>query len=173
VRAAEPVMTVIGGSAFGPSGDVLRIQVCALLFIALYQIWSVALVALGRQRELILANGLAMLGMACFAGVLVPTLEARGGALASVLGDALLASLIYWRLHRTVGRVTVRSGFGLRVLGAAAVGALALLPTALPDLAAAALAGCLFLGVAWVIGAIPQEVRAMAGPLFRATRLGR
>ena len=47
VRAAEPVMKVIGGAAFGPAGDVLRIQVVALLFIALYQIWTVALVALG------------------------------------------------------------------------------------------------------------------------------
>ena len=172
-RAAEPVMAAIGGEAFGPSGAVLRIQVCALLFIALYQIWGVALVALGRQRELILTNGLAILGMACFAGFLVPSLGARGGAIATVLGDALLASLIYWRLHLATGKVTVRRGFPLRVVTAAAVAGAVLLLPALPDLVASALAGALFLGVGWAIGMIPQEVREMAAPLRRATRFGR
>ena len=38
VRAAEPVMVIIGGEAFRPAGAVLRIQVGALLFIMLYQI---------------------------------------------------------------------------------------------------------------------------------------
>jgi O-antigen/teichoic acid export membrane protein len=172
-RAAEPLMTAIGGEAFRPSGDVLRIQVAALLFITLYQIWGVALVALGRQRDLILTNGLALLGMACFAGVLVPTLDARGGAIATVLGDALLASLIYWRLHLGAGKVTLRRGFPIRVVAATAVAGLALIPGALPDLVAAAVAGAVFLGVGWAIGMVPQEVREMAAPLRRALRFGR
>ncbi|MEX2107854.1 MAG: polysaccharide biosynthesis C-terminal domain-containing protein, partial [Solirubrobacterales bacterium] len=123
VRSAEPVMEAIGGTAFGPSGAVLRIQVGALLFIALYQIWTVALIAMGRQRELILANALGLLGVAVFAAALVPPFGAKGGAAASVLGDALLAALIYWRLHRFAGRVRVRLGFLARVAAAAAVGA--------------------------------------------------
>ena len=89
VRAAEPVMRAIGGAAFGPAGDVLRIQVVALLFIALYQIWAVALVALGAQRQLILTNALGLLAVGIFAAALVPPLGARGGAAAAVLGDAL------------------------------------------------------------------------------------
>jgi hypothetical protein len=75
-----------------------------------------------------------------------------------VLGDALLASLIYWRLSRATGRVMVGSGFLLRVAGAAAVAAGALLIPGLPDLAAAALAGVLFLGVGQLIGMVPKEV---------------
>ncbi len=90
IRAAEPVMVIIGGNAFRPAGAVLRIQVAALLFIALYQIWTAALLALGRQRELILANALALVGVGAFAGLLVPAFGAEGGAAASVLGDALL-----------------------------------------------------------------------------------
>ena len=35
VRAAEPVMAIIGGDEFRPAGAVLRIQVGALLFVAL------------------------------------------------------------------------------------------------------------------------------------------
>jgi O-antigen/teichoic acid export membrane protein len=163
VRAAEPVMAAIGGAAFRPSGDVLRIQVGALLFIALYQIWTVALIALGRQRQLILTNALGLLGVAAFAVALVPPFGAEGGAAASVLGDALLAGLIYWRLHRFAGRVRLRIGFLARVGAAAAVAVVALL-LPLPDLVAAALAGALFLGVGWTIGMVPQEVRDAIGP---------
>jgi lipopolysaccharide exporter len=164
VRAAEPVMAAIGGPAFRPAGDVLRIQVAALLFIALYQIWTMALIALGRQRQLILTNALGLLGVAVFAAALVPPFGAQGGAAASVLGDALLAGLIYWRMHHFAGRVRVRLGFLARVATAAAAGGGALLVPGLPDLAAAALAGTLFLGVGWLIGMVPSELRELLGP---------
>lgn len=163
-RAAEPVMELLGGSEFGPAGDVLRIQVLALLFIALYQIWTVGLIALGEQRQLILANGLGLLGVTVFAVALVPEFGAKGGAAASVLGDALLASLIYWRLHRSTGRVTVGLGFLLRVAIAAAVALVPLFVPGLPDLVAAALSAVVFLGVGLLIGMVPQEVRAAIRP---------
>jgi O-antigen/teichoic acid export membrane protein len=163
VRAAEPVMRVIGGPEFGPAGDVLRIQVVALLFIALYQIWTVALVALKQQRQLILTNALGLLAVGVFAAALVPPLGAKGGALASVLGDAVLAVLIYWRLHLSTGRVTVRLGFLLRVAVAALVGgAVLLLPV--PDLVAAVLGGLVFLIVGQLVGMVPAELRDALGP---------
>jgi O-antigen/teichoic acid export membrane protein len=158
IRAAEPVMTVIGGHAFRPAGAVLRIQVCALLFIALYQLWSAGLLALGHQRELILTNAIALMGLAVFAVVLVEPFGARGGAAASVLGDALLASLIYWRLSRVSGRVMVRWDFLLRVAAAAALASIPLFLPGLPDLVAAALAGVLFLGIGQLIGMVPKEL---------------
>jgi O-antigen/teichoic acid export membrane protein len=162
-RAAEPVLAIIGGPAFRPAGAVLRIQVIALLFIALYQIWAVSLVALGRQRDLILTNALGLLGVAVFATVLVPAFGAQGGAAATVLGDAVLASLIYWKLHAAVGRFMVRAGFLARVAAAAAVAACASLIPGLPDLLAAALTGVLFLGVGQLIGMIPRELRDALG----------
>jgi O-antigen/teichoic acid export membrane protein len=164
VRAAEPVMAVIGGEAFRPSGAVLQIQVAALLFIALYQIWTVSLIALGRQRELILTNALGLLGVAVFAAALVPPLGAKGGAAASVLGDAVLAGLIYWRLHQSTGRVTVSLGFLARVAAAAAAAVVALVLTGIPDLVSATLSGVLFLGVGWLIGMVPKELREALGP---------
>jgi O-antigen/teichoic acid export membrane protein len=157
-RAAGPVMALIGGHAFRPAGAVLRIQVCALLFIALYQVWTAALLALGRQRELILTNALGLLGVGVFASILVPALGARGGATASVLGDALLAALIYWRLSRSAGNVMVGAGFLLRVAAAAALASVPLIIGGLPDLLSAGLAGALFLGVGQLIGMIPKEV---------------
>lgn len=164
VRAAEPLMAAIGGEAFRPSGAVLRIQVAALLFIALYQIWTVSLIALGRQRQLILTNALGLLGVAVFAAALVPPFGAKGGAAASVLGDAVLAGLIYWRLHLSTGKVTVSLGFLARVAVAAAAATVPLLVTGIPDLAAATLSGLLFLGVGWLIGMVPEELRHALGP---------
>jgi O-antigen/teichoic acid export membrane protein len=172
-RAAEPVMRAIGGPEFAPAGDVLRIQVVALVFIAMYQIWTVGLIALRAQHELIRANALGLLAVSVFAAALVPPLGARGGAIASVLGDAVLACLIYWRLHRSTGKVTVRLGFLARV-GAAALagGAVLLIPG--PDLVAAALAGAVFLLVGYLIGMVPGELRDALGPngLLRGRRQG-
>jgi len=157
VRAAVPVMAIIGGHAFRPAGAVLRIQVAALMFGALVQIWAVALVALGRQRELILTNALGLLGIAALAVVLVEPFGAQGGAAASVLGDALLAALIYWRLRACDVHVVIRAGFLGRVaLAAGAAGVALVLPV--PDLLAAAFAGLIFLGVGQLIGMVPEEV---------------
>ena len=159
-RAATPVMAIIGGAAFRPAGAVLRIQVGALVFVMLYQIWSGALLALGHQRELILTNSIALLGVAGFATLLVPGFGAQGGAVASVLGDALLAGLIYWRLHRATGSVTVSRGFLFRVAVSALAACVVLVVPGLPDFAAATLAGVVFLTVGHVVGMVPEEVRA-------------
>jgi O-antigen/teichoic acid export membrane protein len=163
IRAADPVMRVIGGAEFEPAGNVLRIQVVALLFIALYQIWTVALVALGRQRQLIFTNALGLLAVGVFAAVLVPPLGAKGGAIASVSADIVLAGLIYWRLHVSTGRVTVRGGFLARVAVAAlASGAALLLP--IGDIPAAVAAAIVFLGVGFAVGMVPKELRDVLGP---------
>lgn len=163
IRAADPVMRVIGGKEFEPAGNVLRIQVVALLFIALYQIWTVALLALGRQRQLIFTNACGLLAVAVFAAVLVPPLGAKGGAIASVSADIVLSVLIYWRLHVTTGRVTVRSGFLARVAIASLASAAALL-LPIGDIPAAILAGIVFLGVGFAVGMVPKELRDVLGP---------
>ncbi len=163
IRAADPVMRAIGGAEFEPAGNVLRIQVVALLFIALYQIWTVALVALGRQRQLIFTNALGLAAVAIFATILVPPLGAKGGAIASVSADIVLAALIYWRLHVSVGRVTVKTSFLVRVaIAAAASGAAMLLP--IGDIPAAILAAIVFLGVGLAVGMVPKELRDLVGP---------
>jgi O-antigen/teichoic acid export membrane protein len=159
VRAATPVMVIVGGAGFRPAGAALRIQVGALLFITLYQIWSGALLALGRQRELILTNALALLGVAGFAALLVPAFGAQGGAGASVIGDALLAGLIYWRLQRATGSVMVGPSFVARLALSAAAASVVLVVPGLPDFVAAALAGLVYLTTGYFVGILPEEVK--------------
>lgn len=163
VRAAAPVMQIIGGHAFRPAGAVLRIQVGALPFIMLSQIWGGALLALGRQRELILTNSLALVGVGAFAAALVPPFGAQGGAVASVAGEALLAALVYWRLQQSTGRVIVRLPFLARVALAAAAASVVLAIPGLPDVVAAALAAVVYVGVGQLIGMLPPEVTAAFG----------
>jgi O-antigen/teichoic acid export membrane protein len=163
IRAADPVMRIIGGAEFEPAGNVLRIQVVALLFIALYQIWTVALVALGRQRQLIMTNAVGLLAVAVFAAILVPPLGAKGGAIASVAADIVLAGLIYWRLHISTGRVTVRTGFLARVVVASAAGGAALL-LPIGDIPASVVGAVVFVGVGFAVGMVPKELRDVLGP---------
>ena len=86
-----------------------------------------------------------------------------------MLGDAVLACLIYWRLHTAAGPMMVPVGFLARVLLAAAVGCVALaLP--LPDLAAAALAGVLFLGAGHLVGMFPRELYKALAEVRRPLR---
>ncbi|HEX3360155.1 MAG TPA: polysaccharide biosynthesis C-terminal domain-containing protein [Solirubrobacterales bacterium] len=163
IRAADPVMRMIGGKEFEPAGNVLRIQVVALLFIALYQIWTVALVALGRQRQLIFTNAVGLIAVGLFAAVLVPPLGAKGGAIASVSADIVLAGLIYWRLHISTGRVTVRRGFLARVAVASlAAGATLLLP--MGDIPASIAAAIIFFAVGFAVGMVPKELRDVLSP---------
>jgi O-antigen/teichoic acid export membrane protein len=167
VRAAEPVMALIGGPGFRPTGAVLRVQIGSLLFISLYTIWSAALIALGRERDLILTNAIALAGVAIAAAVLVPAFGALGGAAASVTGDAVLAGLLYRRLLRAAGPVAVRAGFLARVVAAAALAAGALAIPGVPDIGAAALAGAVFALAGWAIGMVPEEVRAEVRTVLR------
>lgn len=165
VRIAEPLMTLIGGHAFQPAGAVLRIQVGMLLFNALYQIWTMGLLAMGRQRDLIGANLLALGGLLVLALALVPLLGARGGAAASVLGDALLACLIYSRLRRSLGRIVIGVDQLMRIALAAALASAVLVIPGLPDIAAAGLSGLVFLGLGQWMGVIPRELRQAFKPL--------
>jgi O-antigen/teichoic acid export membrane protein len=158
-------MAAIGGAPFRPAGDVLRIQVAALLFIGLYQVWTVSLIALGRQRDLIVTNGLGLVGIAVFAAILIPAWGAKGGACASVLGDAVLASLIYWRLRAEAGNVMVSTSFLARVAVAAAAGAATILIPGMPAIPAAALAGGVFLCTGLLTGMVPPELRAALSSL--------
>jgi O-antigen/teichoic acid export membrane protein len=157
-RAAPWVMSVIGGHQFRAAGAVLRIQVAALMFIGLSQIWGAALIALHRQRELIITNAAALIGVAIFAAILVPAFGAQGGAVSTVVGDGLLAALVLWRLYRSTDRVRLHAGLLWKLAVATAVAVVPLLITGVPDVVAAALSGVLYLGVGQAIGLLPKEL---------------
>jgi O-antigen/teichoic acid export membrane protein len=168
VRAAPWVMSVIGGSQFHAAGAVLRIQVVALTFIALSQIWAAALIALQRQKELIATNGVALVGVGILAAALVPAFGAKGGAVATVAGDALLAGIVLARLYRAAGQVRLHAHTSGRLAIAVACGVVPLTIPTLPDLAAAGLSGAAYVLCAQLIGVLPTELPHALGRRWRA-----
>jgi O-antigen/teichoic acid export membrane protein len=158
VRLAAPVMADLGGSSFRGSGDVLRIQVAGLIVVSLAKTWESAAIALGRQRELFARNILGLIALGTFAGVLIPLDGAIGGALAGLLGDAVLAALSYRLLYSSTGHVMVSVSFLARMIVAGAIGFVPTLISSLPNLLAAALSGLAFLLAAALLRVIPPEI---------------
>ena len=161
---AEDIVTIIGGAEYRAAGDVLRIQILALLGIFLSQLWSGGLVALHRQRELVAVNGAALLAVGTMAGILVPLDGARGGALATVLGDALLAGLLLVRLRRADAQLRPRIHRPLRLVLCAALAAAVALVPGLSPLVAGLLAGAVFVVAAKAAGLVPHEVQGAFRP---------
>lgn len=168
VLSADTIVTVLGGAEYENAGVVLQIQVCALFGIFLSQFWNSALIALHRQRDLIFVNGIALAGLCLLAALLIPLWGAKGGALATVIGDLLLAGLLLWRLRAAGSAGELRFRFLWRLL---AITAVALSPALIPGLwepAAAALGFLLFLVGAATLKMIPEELPAA----LRARRRG-
>jgi O-antigen/teichoic acid export membrane protein len=157
---AEPIMAVLGGSAFADAAPVLRLQCVALLGAFLTQVWVFGLIAIDRQSALVAVNALALGVVVVAALTLIPPFDAMGAALAAVIGEAALACAALVLLVRSRPALRPHSGPLLRVLPAIAAGAAAGVVPGPPDAVSAALAGGVFVGVAVATGAVPADVAA-------------
>ena len=157
VLLAEPAITLLFGEEYDDAAPMLQVQAFALVGIFLSQVWTLALVSLRRQRDVAIANGVALLAVVVLGLVLVGAYEGVGGAAAAVATETLLAVLVLGFLVRADRTVAPAPGFVWRPLAAAAAAALvALLP--LSAWLVAPLAAAVFLGVALAVGAMPPEV---------------
>lgn len=162
---ASVAIDVVAGGDFAPSADVLRIQ--GLVFLGSYLVgaFGYTLLASGRQRSILTANGIALSCVIVLALVLVPSHGAQGAAVVMVICELTLAALYTVQLRQTLrlGRgplVPVLTGGGL------AVGAAAL--SGLPPVVATPLALTIYLAVMIVTRSIPTELTDLL-PWRRAT----
>jgi O-antigen/teichoic acid export membrane protein len=157
VVLADPAIRLLFGDDYADAAPMLQVQAFALLGVFLSQVWTLALVSLRRQRDVAIANGVALVFVIVLGIVLVRAFEGVGGAVAAVATEALLAMLVYGFLLRAGRDAAPSLGFVWRPLLAAAAAALvALLPVS--AWLVAPLAAAVFLGVAFAVGAIPPEV---------------
>ena len=157
VVLAGPAIRLLFGDDYADATPMLQVQAFALLGVFLSQVWTLALVSLRRQRDVAIANGVALVFVIVLGLVLVGAFEGVGGAVAAVATEALLAVLVYGFLLRAGRDAAPRLGLVWRPLLAAAAAALvALLP--LSAWLVAPLAAVVFLVVAVAVGAIPPEV---------------
>ena len=172
VRAAEPVMALIGGSASARRRGAAHPGRRAAVHRAV-QIWTVSLIALGSParpdpHERDRAAGRRRLRRRARPAV---RRARRGGRERGRRRAARIADLL--ALAPAAGPIDDAPASSRGSLAAAAVAALALLIPGLPDLVAAALAGAVFLGVGELIGMVPAEVHgAFSGRWLGRLRRG-
>jgi O-antigen/teichoic acid export membrane protein len=149
---------VVAGPKFGPSIAVLQIQGVALLGTFLTVTWGTGLLALHRHRALLLSNllGLGTIGLAT--SLLVPAYGAKGAAIATLLGEFVLALSYTVALLGRDRRLRVSVGVAPKTaVAAAAALALALIPS-LRGLALVAAATAVYFLVLGALRGIPDEL---------------
>jgi O-antigen/teichoic acid export membrane protein len=165
VVAARPIVVILGGEEYADAARVLRLQAPLVLTLFLVYAWTTFLIADGRRRALVqcMLVGLSVLLVAGIA--LIARLDAEGAAVAAVVADIVLLTMMLRALRRHVGdgAVGVEPGYLARyglALAAAAGAALAVLAVA-PALVAAAAAAIVFTGLALALRLVPAEVMAL------------
>lgn len=168
VIGAPFILDVIVGNQGRGAVSVLRIQ--GLVFIASFISTStgLALVSLRRYRPMMIASASALALNIALGLILVPALGARGGALADVVTEAVVAIGLTVALIHAVPRHQISSSVVFPVILAAALSATVLL-LPIGSLARAIGATIIYVGVLLLMGAIPTEVTAAARRL-RALR---
>jgi O-antigen/teichoic acid export membrane protein len=120
-------------------------------------VWSLGLVAIDRQRALLVSNGIALVAAISYGLILIPALDAKGASIAAVCGELTLALANLIMLVRARPALRPDPRFLWRLAVSAALGAAcALLP--IPALLAGALAAGVFIVAALATHALPREV---------------
>jgi O-antigen/teichoic acid export membrane protein len=156
VVLAGPAIRMIDGS-FADAAPILRLQAFALVGLFLGQVWTLALISLRRQRDVAVANAIALAVVIVLGIVLVQAFDGIGGAATAVATESLLALLLLGFLLRAGRDVAPSPGFVWRPLLAAGAGAAVTLLPLSPWLLAP-LAVAVFVAVALAVGAIPAEI---------------
>lgn len=152
---APAVIAVIAGGGFDDAVGVLRIQGFALAASFVAAPWGFALLSLRRERTMMWLNLAGLAIATAVAAVLIVTADARGGALATVLGEAGLAIAFGVALART-RPVALRGAprtLGRIVLAGAVGAAAALIP--IPAAIQAVIGVALYTGVLRMSGGLP------------------
>jgi O-antigen/teichoic acid export membrane protein len=160
---AEPIVRIFGGEDFLGAVPVLRWQALALIGATLTQAWVLGVVAVDAQRALVWVNGVGLATVAILGFSLIPPFEAQGASVAAALGEAALAVATLTALVRARPALRPALHNVPRVALAAGLATLLVL-SPLPDAVDAVLGAGVFLGAAWLLGAVPAE---LAGALLR------
>jgi O-antigen/teichoic acid export membrane protein len=167
VFLAGPVIELLGGSQYAGAAPVLRIQGFALIGLFLGQAWIMGLISVRRQRDIAVANAIALVAVVALGVGLIPAMGANGAGLAAAVAETLLASLLLVGLWRQ--GLAPSFGFVWKVALAGLLAAAPLLVPGLPDVVGAVIAALLFGAVAFLTRLVPPEVIDAFG-LRRLTR---
>jgi O-antigen/teichoic acid export membrane protein len=169
--AAPFIIDVVAGAAGKGAVSVLQIQALVLTFSFVSTSSALALVARRRYRTILLTSAGALTVNLVLGLALIPALGARGGALADVLTEALLAITLTALLMHAVQHHALRARTLIPVVISAALSATVLLMP-IESLARAIGASAIYFGALFVMGAMPAELTTAARRV-RALRVAR
>jgi len=163
VLGARPVIAVIGGAEFAQSVPVLQIQSIALIATSLALSAGFILLALHRNRAILVANGAALSVSVVLSITLIPILDARGAAVAVVLAEFTLAAFLLAMLARARGQMGrgLVSRRPLTIVAVGAVAATVALVPSLPAVGQVVLGEIVFSALLVVTGTFPPELREL------------
>ena len=155
---AALAIRVVAGEEFADSIPVLQLQSAALVSTYLASAWGFSLLAERRHRALLIVNAVALAVGGAAALVLASAYDAKGAAVATVIGETVLAGGYAAALAKRTGRMPFdrRVVLGVTIAAAAAL-AVGFLP-GIPDVINLVLAGGVFAALVLLLRALPPEV---------------
>jgi O-antigen/teichoic acid export membrane protein len=147
---------VVAGPGFGPAVPVLQIQAAAILGSFLAVAFAYVLLSLHRHTALLVSNCLGLVLSLVLTLALVPSLGAKGAAIATTVGEFALAVAYFVALRRAALRLPLR--IVLPVGAAAGVAATLAFVPGLSGLALAAAVGAAYVVLLFAFRAVPPEV---------------
>ena len=155
--SAPFVIQVLGGPSYKPAVAVLRLQGFSLVATFVGATWGFTLLSLREHRRLLGSNALALLVAIVLSVVLVPSLGARGAAIATAATEFVLAGAYWWSLSRSRARMRPSLVLLPKVLLAGGAAILVLL-LPLPSVAQWAIATVIYLLLLAATRAYPPEI---------------
>lgn len=149
---------VVAGHGFAPAVPVLRIQGLAVLTSFLAAVFGSLLLSLRLFSQLLRANAIAVVVATILSFALIPTIGARGAAIAPTAAEAVLALAYAISLRRNPPHLRVSLRLVPRILLSAAVafGVTSALP--LTSAEALVVFGVAYLAMLLILRAIPFEI---------------
>jgi O-antigen/teichoic acid export membrane protein len=153
---ARFAIDVVAGRGFGPAVPVLQIQAAAILGSFLAVALAYVLLSMRRHRALLLANSVGLVASLVLTLLLVPSLGAKGAAIATVVGEFALTAGYFLALWKAALRLPLRVVLPVGVAAGAAA-TLAFVP-GLSSIALACAADAVYVGLLFAFRAVPPEV---------------
>ncbi len=155
---SSTIIRVLAGPGYAPAAPVLEIQGFAAITIFLTAAWQLGLMGMYRVRSLGVAMCVGLVAVVVAGLVLIPADQAKGAAVAAVIGEVTLCIAVYIALRRAGPGQWLPLGPAVRI---AAATALAVGVGLIPGMATAlraVLVLAMFVAAAILLGSIPSEL---------------
>ena len=127
------IVRLLAGEEYREAGPVLQIQSFALIGWLTAYVWYAGLVAVRRQRDLVLRSAVGLVVILAIGAALIPAFGAKGAAVGAVVGELAISATGLVLLLRVRPGLRLQLGFVPRVALAAGLGAACLLVPGSPS----------------------------------------